>query len=604
MKRAECAALILSFLAAPSMSAAQLVNAQQTFQGGSSPGGPLPAAPFQGAPPRDQRAPAQAGTAVVRGRVFAADSGRPLRRARITIAAPELGADNRTTSTSADGRYEIKELPAGRYTVTVNRSGYLRLSYGQRRPFEQGKPLQVADRQVVESVDFLLPRMSLITGRVFDEAAEAISSVQVFAMRTVYFEGRRRLVPVGGGPVAITDDAGQYRILGLAPGSYFVMASFRETWPITEGGTEQVMGYAPTYFPGTTSIADARRITVGLGQEASNTDFALIPGRASTVSGTAVDSQGRPLVGRSVGIMQEYRGPGFGMFMGMPGATVAGDGAFRIKDLAPGEYKLTVRSTTEIGGASVQEAAAAPILITGVDLDNIALTTSAGWSVTGRVINETGEAPNIPRERVRVIGSLLNSDNIAGPGGPGGPPGPSGGPGGPGNPDSGRVKDDWTFSVTGLYGPARLRASLPDGWMMKAILQGGRDLTDTVFDVKGNDTLAGIDIVVSNRVTSVDGQLTDGKGVPLADGTIIVFANEPEKYAEDSRFVRSARPDQQGRWQIKGLPAGEYLAVAVDYVEDGQWNDPEYLESIRRYAQKLALGEGGAQAISLKLVTP
>ena len=599
MKRAARAALILSILAAPSMAAAQLVTTQQTVQGG-----PPTGAPPRGAPPRDQRSPAQAGTAVIRGRVFAVDSGRPLRRARITVAAAELGADNRTTSTSADGRYEIKELPAGRYTVTVNRSGYLRLSYGQRRPFEQGKPLQVADKQVVENVDFSLPRMSLITGRVFDEAAEAISGVQVFAMRTLYFEGRRRLVPVGGGPVAITDDAGQYRILGLAPGSYFVMASFRETWPVTEGGTQQVMGYAPTYFPGTTGITDARRITVGLGQEASNTDFALIPGRAATVSGTALDSQGRPLVGRSVAVMQEYRGPGFGMFMGMPGATVSGDGVFRIKDLAPGEYKLNVRSTTEIGGASVPEAAAVPILITGVDLDDIALTTSAGWSVTGRVITETGEAPNIPRERVRVIGSLLSSDSVAGPGGPGGPPGPPGGPAGPGNPDSGRVKDDWTFSVTGLYGPARLRANLLDGWMLRAILQDGRDVTDTVFDVKGNDTLAGIDIVVTNRVTTVGGQLRDDKGAPLADGTIIVFANESEKYAEDSRSVRSARPDQQGRWQIKGLPAGQYLAVAVDYVEEGQWNDPEYLESLRRYGQKLALGEGGSQAISLKRVTP
>ncbi len=599
MKRAARAALILSILAAPSMAAAQLVTTQQTVQGG-----PPTGAPPRGAPPRDQRSPAQAGPAVIRGRVFAVDSGRPLRRARITVAAAELGADNRTTSTSADGRYEIKELPAGRYTVTVNRSGYLRLSYGQRRPFEQGKPLQVADKQVVENVDFSLPRMSLITGRVFDEAAEAISGVQVFAMRTLYFEGRRRLVPVGGGPVAITDDAGQYRILGLAPGSYFVMASFRETWPVTEGGTQQVMGYAPTYFPGTTGITDARRITVGLGQEASNTDFALIPGRAATVSGTALDSQGRPLVGRSVAVMQEYRGPGFGMFMGMPGATVSGDGVFRIKDLAPGEYKLNVRSTTEIGGASVPEAAAVPILITGVDLDDIALTTSAGWSVTGRGITETGEAPNIPRERVRVIGSLLSSDSVAGPGGPGGPPGPPGGPAGPGNPDSGRVKDDWTFSVTGLYGPARLRANLLDGWMLRAILQDGRDVTDTVFDVKGNDTLAGIDIVVTNRVTTVGGQLRDDKGAPLADGTIIVFANESEKYAEDSRSVRSARPDQQGRWQIKGLPAGQYLAVAVDYVEEGQWNDPEYLESLRRYGQKLALGEGGSQAISLKRVTP
>ena len=55
---------------------------------------------------------------------------------------------------------------------------------------------------------------------------------------------------------------------------------------------------------------------------------------------------------------------------------------------------------------------------------------------------------------------------------------------------------------------------------------------------------------------------------------------------------------------VKGLPAGEYLAVAVDYVEEGMWNDPEYLESIRRYGQKVTLGDADARAVSLKVVTP
>ena len=191
----------------------------------------------------------------------------------------------------------------------------------------------------MDNVDFTLPRMSLITGRVFDETGDPISGVRVFAMRSVYFEGKRRLVPAANGPLTTTDDAGQYRILGLAPGNYFVMADLRETWTVTEGDTEQVMGYAPTYFPGTAGVADARRVTVGIGQEASNTDFALIPGRAVSVSGTAVDSQGRPLVGRQMNLAQEWRGPGFGMmFQNGSGATVAADGTFTMKSVAPGPY--------------------------------------------------------------------------------------------------------------------------------------------------------------------------------------------------------------------------------------------------------------------------
>src|SRR6476646_3803403 len=73
-------------------------------------------------PPRDAR-PTVTGTAVIRGRVFAADTGRPLRRARIVVNAPELGPDSRQTSTDLEGRYELKELPAGRYTMLVTRAG-------------------------------------------------------------------------------------------------------------------------------------------------------------------------------------------------------------------------------------------------------------------------------------------------------------------------------------------------------------------------------------------------------------------------------------------------------------------------------------------------
>ena len=184
---------------------------------------------------------------------FAAVSSPPILDGRFggrgsKSTAPELAGDDRMTSTNAEGRYEIKDLPAGRYTVTVTRSGYLRLSYGQRRPYEQGKPLQVANGQVVENVDFTLPHMSLVTGRVLDEANEPISGVRVMAMRSAFFEGQRKLVPALA-PFAITEDAGQYRLLGLTPGTYYVEAETRETWTVTEQGIERVMGYARTYFP-------------------------------------------------------------------------------------------------------------------------------------------------------------------------------------------------------------------------------------------------------------------------------------------------------------------------------------------------------------------
>ena len=97
---------------------------------------------------------------VIRGRIVAADTGRPLRRARIT-ATRQSGSENRTTNTNADGTYEIKDLPEGRYRISVVRNGYLPLQYGQHHPLEQPKLLEVNSHGVFDHVDFSLPKMSL-----------------------------------------------------------------------------------------------------------------------------------------------------------------------------------------------------------------------------------------------------------------------------------------------------------------------------------------------------------------------------------------------------------------------------------------------------------
>src|SRR6185436_1768417 len=105
-------------------------------------------------------------------------------------------------------------------------------------------------------------------------------------------------------------------------------------------GVSETIGYVSTYYPGTDRVADARRVTVGIGKEATNIDLALIPGRAAKVSGTAFDSHGRPF--KRVNLTEEVRGDNFGSFGGGGGGSgvVAADGTFSIPNITPGEYKL------------------------------------------------------------------------------------------------------------------------------------------------------------------------------------------------------------------------------------------------------------------------
>ena len=166
------------------------------------------------------------------------------------------------------------------------------------------------------------------------------------------------------------------------------------------------------------------------------------------------------------------------------------------------------------------------------------------------------------------------------------------------------VKEDGTFIAENVFGRARFQVTVPDGWMLKAVLHGDRDITDIPVELGSGQTLTDVQVIITNRVTNVAGRLEDEKKLPIRDATVLVFDAETEKWFESSRRVKATRPDQDGQWQLKGLPAGEYLAIALDYVEDGAWNDPEYLEVLKRDAERVTIGEGTSQTVSLKLVTP
>ena len=173
--------------------------------------------------PRDNQAP-QTGTARLRGRVVGGESGQALRRAIVRLQGQEF-REGRVASSDEEGRWEIKDLPAGRYNLTASKGGYVQLNYGQRRPFERGRPIELADGQTLENVNFNLPRGSVIAGRIIDEFGEPVADVMVSALHYRTFSGRRRLVPVGR--FGMTDDMGHFRMYGLAPGDYYISATLR-----------------------------------------------------------------------------------------------------------------------------------------------------------------------------------------------------------------------------------------------------------------------------------------------------------------------------------------------------------------------------------------
>lgn len=533
------------------------------------------------APTRDVAWPK--GTGLIKGKVVAADSGRPLRRVQINLSSPDF-SEARSMSTTAQGTFEFKDLPAGRYNLSATRSGYIRLQYGQRRPGEPGRPIKLDEGQYVDNADLALPRTGAIAGRITDELGDPLADVSIFPAQWRYFRGKRRLVPVsGGGPFNRTDDTGQYRITGLEPGDYIVLGTTRTTWTVDDKPNERI-GFLPTYSGGTGSPTDAMAVKVALGQEAIMPDFAMVPGRVATISGTATYSSGLALAGESVNMTQEFSGPNSSSSFGMQGAKVNPDGSFLIKNVSPGEYRLSVRGPGDKDHPA--EGATLTVNVTGEDLTGVMLVAGSGGTLSGRVVSDTGAPLPLPEQgRMRVSARPVDPtttyssfDN-----------------------DNGRVRDDSTFELTNAYGLDKITVGpLPTGWALRSIEYGGKDYADVPMEFHGGQRFDNVTITLSKTLPRVRGTLFDEAGRP-AEGSVLIFPEETAKWAEDSRLTRSARPDDAGAFEFRNVIPGSYLAVALDYVRDGEWADPDFLSKLRDQAKPVKVDESGVATIALTL---
>ncbi len=536
--------------------------------------------------PRDGK-PVPSGTARLSGRVISTETGKPLRRAVVRVMAQEIRLP-RSVSTEADGTWEIRELPAGKYSVTAQKGGYVPVSYGQLRPFEQGKPVELADGQIVEKLEIALPKGSVVSGRIVDEFGEPVSGAQVMAMRHRFVNGQRRLFPiVEQGGRDTTDDLGQYRLHGLSPGNYYVSAA-QSALPTIDVSADKT-GYAATYYPGTPAVSEAQRVTVPVGQEVNEINFPLVPTRVAKISGTATDSQGKPIANGAImltttgGAVGASGTPLVGMTMTKP------DGGFTISNVAPGEYRLEMMTAADLQGIAqrtntnlaMSESASTPVTITGQDLtvNIVSVPTSIA---TGRLVFDGPPPAESSAAAVTVFGVTETPSSL-----------PLGG--------WSMVKSDWTFELKGLTGKRLFRLNAPSGWYLKAVRLHDNDVTDTPIECKPGENLDGVEVHLTSRPATLSGSVQDARGKPATDYVVVLFSSDERKWGYQTRFVRSARPDQNGGFTIKGIAPDDYFAVAVDYLEPGEEADPELLAKWRPSATAVSITEGAVKTLNLKI---
>ena len=587
-------------------------------------------------PSRDPSQPQQMpkGTASISGNVTSANGGRPMRRATVRVQSASSPM-SRTTTTDDRGNFEIKDLPAGDFTVRATKPGYLESIYGQKNPGSgrPGTPVSLKEAQHLARLSLAIPKGAVITGTIVDDVGEPAFGVPVRALRWTWRNGEKTLVAAGN---ATTDDRGIYRIPTLNPGDYIVMATPRADSVNAEqmiadkmavesalaggvaGGAMRIAagspfggdspndeaptsGYAPVFYPGTTLSNTATSVTIGPAEEKNGIDVQLQLVSLGTITGTIVGDP-KTILATTVQLSDSNTGlPGLVARTASPDAT----GKFAFTGVAPGQYNLTAKSGSQTtivsseggdnvmmfmtrnvsrggGSGGADQGPPAPPMwakadaaVDGRAKTDVALVMQSGMTVAGHIaFDGTGEIPTDFSQMRLILGSAAGAGIISGSA-------------------TGTVNPDGTFKLTDVMpGKYKVSATPPRGWRSKTVDAAGKDALDFLLDVQPNDDLSNVTITFTNKPAEITGTLTDSSGVATADYTIVLFAAEPRFWTPQSRRILTTRPATDGKFSFRDLPPGDYRLVALDDAEPGSWFDREFLKQLVTASMPLTMTEG------------
>jgi hypothetical protein len=247
--------------------------------------------------------------------------------------------------------------------------------------------------------------------------------------------------------------------------------------------------------------------------------------------------------------------------------------SFTRAGLSPGEYIVTARNQKEIGTLRVA--------VGDADVRDLVLTMRPAIPIRGRVTFD-GTAPRNVSPAAFVVRPALEHNRI-------------------GYVAQYSKAGDWTFEIPTLLGSGVIRTELPAGWFLKSVLLDGHDVTDTTLDF---ETYLGkpLEVILTQSGTELRGSVADASGRSVTNYVAVAFAEDQRQWTPLTRRIASVRPDQQGRFSIRGLPAGRYLVAAVDYLPAGQEKDSRVLERLRAGATAVTLADGATQDLTLGVV--
>jgi protocatechuate 3,4-dioxygenase beta subunit len=510
----------------------------------------------------------------VEGSVVDVVTGQPLRDAKVLARGMPMGGAGvgrpSSTTTDINGEFRLDNLAPGRYIVRASHNGYV----ARGGAGLASKMLSLAPGQHVDSVVLSLTPGGAINGHIADEQGRVLAGVSVELMQYSYTEGKSEFNTVAK---VSANAAGEYWMVGLAPGTYYLRASSPASKQ-TKAGSDKA--YVPLYYPHAVDQAGAAALEVRAGQELGGIDINFAPVHTVQLTGQVIDaSTSLPSQGAEVTLLSDQGNTIF------PPGEVSADakGGFEFRGVPPGAYILAAQSSR---GRGKEEGKVTwgrmPVEVADVNINGVKLTIGPGVDISGRIRVEGKASFDLskldvvlqPREGSALANLMPEVDNAA-------------------------VKSDGTFLFRDVpEGNYDLDFSgLPVGFYLKAAGEG--DALEAGIAVGRGHGVSGLDLTVSHAAATITGTVLNddqpAAGVPVA---LVPDALRQNQY----RFCKTSVSDKLGRFALRGIAPGDYRLFAVDELDRDALMSPDFLRQYEDRGQAVHVDENTQANVQLEVI--
>lgn len=477
----------------------------------------------------------------------------------------------RPTSTDANGRFVLENVPSGAYMVFAEVPGYVTA---------QDTDINNRDQKYYRPGDSLTIRMikgGVITGSVTTSMGEPVAGVRVRPIRMRDLKGRSSRQNVFDLQIEWkTDDRGIYRIYGLEPGVYLIYAGGKGVVPLTTEGYDTD---TPTFYP-SSARDNAGEVTVHSGQESSGIDIRYRDNKGHLVSGSVTGATAASAAGAVTIVLNEVVTESFS---GMAIAPMApGTHPFAFDAVPDGEYVVAAVASNYAAGSSPRR-----VTVRGGDVTGLELTLNPYASIEGHISLE--QAPAAERkpecqnrrsasiEEAVVLARLDKKPQKDEKGNQQAPP--------PKAFDLFPFPVDSTPNSKGEFKVPRLESAryhiqtrLPsEDWYVRSIQlppdgpsTQPKDAARNGIAVTPGQRIIGMNITIAQGAAEIRGRIvpaTQGERLPAALRLHLIPA-EKESAEDTLRFVEVAA-EGDGSFSIANLAPGRYFALARPSGDDG-----------------------------------